>query len=300
MRPLKSYNLALVTIILAAFFGGAIPVLSKIALNEIPPISFVFFRFLIASIIILPFFLREIPKISVLKIVFISLFATVNVTLFAFGVRLTTADVGQMLYTTVPIIVIVLSYILLKEKTTLRRFLGVIIGFAGAIMIILLPILGRGTIFSGNLVGNLLIFTAVISFSIYSVLSKKLQEQCSPICLTSLFIFTTTVILFILLPFDAASHPNWWQSVSTSGILSTLYVGIFGTAVYYLLYQYSIKHGTPTIASITLYIQPIVTFLVAYVILGEQLTAFFIIGSILVFLSAWIITRKNSKNKSNK
>jgi drug/metabolite transporter (DMT)-like permease len=62
------------------------------------------------------------------------------------------------------------------------------------------------------------------------------------------------------------------------------YVAVFGTAVYYFLNQYTIKHSSPVIASLTLYLQPVFTFAWAHILLGEKLTFQFICGTILIFL----------------
>ena len=76
-------------------------------------------------------------------------------------------------------------------------------------------------------------------------------------------------------------------------IFSTFYVGIFGGAVYYLLYQYAIKHGTPLIASMTMYLQPTATFLWAFFLLSERLTIGIVIGGLLAIGGAWMVTRES-------
>src|SRR3989344_4739986 len=171
-KDLDSHKLALIAIIVASLVGGAMPVFIKIALKEIPAFSFIFFRFLIASLFLIPFLLREKNSKRVSKkLIAISVLATVNVLFFAFGIKLTTASAGQMLYTSVPIIAAILSYFLLKERIGLIKAVGVALGFLGATIIVILPLLGK-SIFAGNLFGNLLIIVAVVSFAIYSVLSK--------------------------------------------------------------------------------------------------------------------------------
>ena len=135
-KILDSHNIALMAIIIASVVGGAMPVFIKIALKEIPAFSFTFFRFLIASLFLIPFLLREKNSKRVSrKLIAISVLATVNVFFFAFGVMLTTASAGQMLYTSVPIIAAILSYFLLKEKMNRGKWMGILLILLGVSLI---------------------------------------------------------------------------------------------------------------------------------------------------------------------
>lgn len=294
MRDKKSKKYtALSLITIAAIAGGGIPSCAKIALREMPPLTFTLFRFLSAGIILIPIFLskKQSIKLKDLKnMVLVSLLATSNVAFFALGVKRTTATIAQMLYAAVPIIAGTFSYLLLKEKVTFKKLSGVLLGFIGVLTIILLPVIGKSSAFNGDLIGNLLIFIAVSSFSLYTVLSKKYQKKYSPLTLTVIFIITTTCVQSCLAPTELKSNPSWWKEVSIAGVLGLAYVGIIGTGFYYLLYQLVIKKTTPVIASITLYLQPIFSFIWAFFLLGERLTFGFIVGSILAFIGAGLVT----------
>lgn len=296
MRENSKYT-TLFLITLTAFLGGGISPFVKISLKEIPPLTFTLLRFLSVSLILTPIFLHKEKKIIKIKdlksLVLVSLLATSNVTFFVLGVKRTTATIAQMLYAAVPIIAGIFSYILLKEKLNPKKIMGVLLGFIGVLTIILLPVFGQKTVFSGDVTGNLLVFIAVASFSLYTVLSKKYQVKYSPLMLTVIFILTTIVIQLFLSPFELKANPYWWQRVSLTGILGLLYVGIIGTGIYYLLYQYAIKKATPVIASMTMYLQPIFSFIWAYMLLGERLTFGFVIGAIMAFSGSYLVT--NSK-----
>ncbi len=292
---MKSDNFkALISVILAAIFGGGISVFAKIGLKQIPPFSFTFFRFFIASLCMAPFVLKEKQKIEkkLLKVVFLSLLATANVTLFAFGVRLTTATVSQMLYAVVPVIAAIFSYFILREKLNSRKIIGIFLGLTGVLTLIILPILDKAIDFSGNFLGNLIVLTAVTCFTIYTVLSKKFHKYYSPLTITFIFSLTASAVLCPLFMKDYYANPNLFYSLNLSSIFSTFFVGIFGGAAYYLLYQYAIKHGSPVIASMTMYLQPTATFLWAFFLLSEKLTLGIIIGGILAIGGALMVTRK--------
>ncbi len=283
---------SIVLVLLAAFIGGGVPPFSKIALKQITPFTFIFLRFILAGLVLGPLFLSKEKKLNLKKIklaVLISLLATSNVTFFALGVRKTTATISQMLYAAVPIIVAITSYFILKTKMSLKKILGVIIGFIGVLLIVLLPVLGKSFVFSGDLLGNLLVFIAVFSYSLYSVFSKKLQKYFSPLALTTIFIATTLIVQSFLALSETEGNLGLLKNVSFASWASLVYVGILGTAGYYIVYQLAIKKANPIIVSMVFYLQPVSAFIWSALMLGERLTLGFIAGSILAFIGATMV-----------
>lgn len=288
---IKSYK-SVFLIFLIAFIGGGVSVFAKISLKEIPPLSFTLLRFLLATCVLLPFVIKnkEFQFKNLKKVISISLLATANVTLFIFGVGRTTAIISQMLYAGVPLIAGVFSFLLLKEKIYPRKLSGMLIGFIGVLLIVLLPVFGQHKSLNGDLLGNLIILIGVCSFSLYSVLSKQFQKEYSPLELTIFFVLTTTAVQLLLAPLDFKQNQIWWSGISAGAVFGVIYVGVLGTGIYYLIYQHAIKNTTPIIASMTLYLQPIFAFLWASVLLGEKITPEFILGAILAFIGVALVT----------
>lgn len=270
-------------VVTAAILGGGAGVFGKIALAEIPPFSFTFLRFLIASIFLIPFSLKYLPtfKRKDYKIILLSLLASANVVLFAFGIKHTTANISQMIYTAVPIVSALLSFYYLKEKFGVSKTIGIVVGFVGTVIVVILPLISNNN--GGSTIGgNLTIVIAMLSISLYWVLSKKFHSQYSSLEINNYFIFTTTILLFFLSIFDLFREPTWWYGVSTNAYLALIFVAILSTAIYYLISQIIVKKATPVMASMVLYVQPFTTFIWAYYFLSEKLSVLFLIG---VFLS---------------
>lgn len=285
---------AFFSIFLGSILGGAMSAVTKIGLSQIPPLSFAFLRFLLATIIIAPFILkakREIIK-DFISIAPLSLFAAVNIAFFTTGVKMTTATISQLLYAGVPLLTGFISYIFLSEKLEVQKVAGILTGFIGVLIIVFLPVIDQGKNFSGDLTGNLLVVIGVISWSFYMVFSKKLQRDYSPFVIVSIFIILTTIILFPFFLFELRTNYGWWNNVMLTGLISMLYVVIIGTIVSYLLTQYAIKHAGSVFASTAFYLQPIFGFLSAFVILGEKLTFGIILGGILALLGVFLTTKK--------
>ncbi len=278
----------LLLILIAAILGGAAGVFGKIALKEIPSFSFTFLRFLIASVFLIPFSLKHLPtfKKKDYKIILLSLLASVNVVLFSFGIKYTTANISQMIYTAVPIVSAVLSFYLFGERFNFKKILGILIGFIGTITIILLPIISNNNL--GSIKGNIIISIAMSSISLYWVLSKKFQSEYSPLKINNYFIFITTILLFFLSFYDLIKTPNWYDHISIRAYLALIFIAIFSTAITYLLNQVLIKRTTPVLASMVLYLQPFTTFIWAYIFLSEKLSLPFLVGAILTLIGIGI------------
>ncbi len=295
MQKIQQYK-SIILITIAALAGGGIPVFSKIALRTIPPLPFTLIRFILASIILLIILLLQKQKLTLKgfkELIPVSILGSMNVTLFVFGVRWTTASSSQMLYTFAPLLAALASYFLLKERFSSRKIVGILAGFLGSLIIIILPVLSGKSSINGSIAGNLIIFIAVISFSFYSVFSKHYQKKYQPLQITLAFALTTVVIQTILSPFTF-HNATWVHSISAATIWSSLYVGIIGAGIYYYVYQLAIKNATPVVATMVLYLQPIFTILWAVGMLNEKLSLWFIIGSLLAFAGIILVTSKDN------
>ena len=287
MKMSGKYILAI--IIFTALTGGAVPVFSKITLTEIPPFTFTFLRFVIATLILLPFYLKVKQPIGkdFWKIFGLSLLAMGNVVFFSFGIRQTSAGMAQAIYTLSPILTAIFAYFIIKEPFNTKKITGIILGLVGTALIVLLPLLTNDVPIN-YLIGNILIIIATTSITIYTVLSKPFQRKYHPIEITTFFSITTVIILFFLSIFELSGNTNWWQNISLPGFLGLLYVGSIGTSIYYLLTQYIIKHTSPVLASMVLYIQPFAAILWAYLFLKETISAIFVVGIVLVLSGIWM------------
>lgn len=290
---MNNREIAFISILLTSVISGATGAITKIGLFEIPPISYAFVRFFLASLCILPFlFKRKDFAKDLMQLTPLSLLGSLNILFYVIGIKTTTATIGQLLYAGTPLIIGLIGYYLLKQSLTKREINGIVIGFIGVLIILLLPIIEKGVSFSGDFIGNLLILIGVVCFSFYTVYSKKALQQFSPLFVTGSFIIVTTLFLFPFFIFDISVHSGWWNSLTTSGILSMTYIIFIATLAAYALHQYAIRHGGSLFASMTYYLVPIFAYISALFLLGEQLTTGLVIGAILALTGIFFVTKK--------
>lgn len=286
-------NLALGAIFLSSLFWSAVAPFMKILYQVFDPFPLAFIRFGIAFLLILPFFLRQpIPKISKI-VVFTILISSGNIFFFYLGIAKTTAISSTMIYAATPFIVAILSRFLIKEKLAAHKITGIILGFFGVALIVMLPSLVKGETNLGDLSGNLMVALAVCFWSLYTVGSRYLTDvkKYSSLSLSALSFMSSAVIFGILTAIFP--HRNLIMPLTQfKYFLLVIYVAVFATVVTFLLYQWAIKHSSAVTASLGNYLQPVFTIALSMALIGEKLTWGFVIGSFLVMTGLVIFSSK--------
>jgi drug/metabolite transporter (DMT)-like permease len=285
--------------VLAAFIWSGNFIVAKAVNKEIPPVSLNFYRWLIASIIILPFAIKKFKaewktvKQSCHYLFWVSLTGIALFNTFVYtGAHYTSAiNLALIGTTSSPIMSIIFARIFLKEKIGLTKLAGMILCIAGVFFL-----LSKGNF--QNLVslqfgkGDLWVLLAAFCFSVYNTLVKKKPAPLSPV--NFLFVIFTFGTLMVF-PFYAweinHSHPVEWN---TNLILSILYLGIAASVICFLIWNIAIgKLGAGRTALFGNLI-PVFSSIEAAVILHEQFTWVHITSMVIVFAG---IVLANSQRK---
>lgn len=257
---------------------------AKNAIADLPSMLLLCLRMGIASLAFLPFFLREKPwrKNGFGKLVGASLFSTVNVTCFLWGIQYTSASASQLIYAAMPVLILLSDYFSGKKRHAWYTVAGVGIGLLGVGYIVYLSVIERGTTITGSLRGNLAIILAMCGWVVYILRSKILSRTFSNLAIgsTSVFIGFACSLVLVTIEWYTLHPPVQFTGAALWG---GAYMGIIGTFFAYILYQYGIKHTSPVTVSMTSYIQPVTSAALAAFFLGERLTAGYVIGSLLIF-----------------
>lgn len=288
----------LLAISLAALLGGSVPALAKFALAVFPTFSLLFIRFFVACFTLLPLIIRskELNQKMLKNLMFVGIVGALNPIILYIALKYTQASVSPLLYAATPLLTAL--YLSRKKLETISKnsAIGIVIGFVGVAIIIALPLIVNNNNQQLSFKGNLLIFAAVVAFTIYGIMSKKQSVKigASPIALT--FYFSLFGLLFSL-PLainELNSGMIIWNSILLSHWFSAIMAGVTGTTLFYLVYQQAIKSGGATAASLFTYLQPIVGILLPVIILGETISLPFIFGAVLAVFGVQL-ANKNHK-----
>jgi drug/metabolite transporter (DMT)-like permease len=286
----KKMVYTLLAFLLASLADGLNAIVGKIALHSLSPLIYNGLRFLCASLIMSPFLLakRHRPKPSFRALAVCSIF-TLDTVFFAYGIHFTTATLTSLLLATAPLLTGVFSYVLTREPLSVTSWMGVVLGGIGILVLTVLPTLGQGSLLNGSMVGSLLIAASVAALAIYSIVSRPLQERYSPLSLTLMICYLTTLVMAILALPELLESPVLWRTIPAMTWISIVAGGLT-IAVFSLSYQYVIHSGSPLLASLSQYLTPLLTVAMASFLLGEYLTPELLFGALFILLGIFLVT----------
>lgn len=285
----RKYLIATLTLLLAGIIGGLAPLGSKIALRELPPMTLLFVRVSIMLLALLPFtfsalklFKREWKKALLLGVLWAS-----NVTLFILGIQFTTTIASQLLYTAVPLFVLLGAALIGQEKLSWPKVVGIIFGLAGSLLLVVRPETnGMGF---GSFSGNFIIFIATLSWSAYLLLSKKYANLFTPRVLTTASAgvgwLSAGVFMFSLegaVPISSVPEASWQTG------LALLFLGLVASVLMTYLYQFGIRNSSAVTAGSMTYVGPLVASITGPIFLGEIITSQLLSGGSLLFIGIFL------------
>ena len=283
--------------ITALIYGVSFTVAKDVMPLHIKPFGFITLRVFGATILfwIASFFIKreKVTNKDFIKIAIASIFGVaLNMLTFFKGLSLTTPISGAVIMVTTPILVLILSSIFLKEKANTLKILGVIIGLAGASVLIGY---GKSLGDSNNAVlGNFLVFINATSYAFFLILVKDLTAKYNPLHLAK-WLYTFGLIMVIPFGINQLKEVNI-ESMSTTIILKVLFIIIFTTFITYLFNLIAIKKLKPTTVSIFIYLQPVFATMYALYVKSDSLNSIKIVATLLIFVGVYLVTKPKTAN----
>ena len=240
---------------------------------------------------------EKVAKKDIFKLAICGIFGVAINQLFFFeGLNLTTPINASIVMTINPVLVILLSFLIIKEEISFRKITGILLGLTGAGMLIL----NGGTIdFSSNhQTGNLFVFINASSYGLYLVLVKPLMQKYHSI--TVLFYVFGFGILYVI-PFGVNEIVEInWKMMPIHIYWEITFVVVCTTFVAYLLNSLALQRLSPTTVSIYIYLQPILASIFAILWGADSLSEKKIIAAAFVFLGVYLVSMRSLKQSKDK
>ena len=289
--------------LIAAFLATSIYGINHTVAKEIMPIyigssGFIMLRLLGATSIfwIISLFTpkEKIQKKDFFRIIFASILGMcINMLAFFRGLELSTPINSGVIITLSPVLVLILSYFFLKEKITIKKILGILIGFSGAVFLILNT--SKTGINAPNIpLGNSFFLLNASAYAGYLIIVKPLTQKYSLFTLMK-WLFLIDLILSAPLTYTQFIKVNWselpWFAIWRMG-----YVVIGTTFLTYLFNIYALKTLSPTTVGSFIYLQPIITIIFALITSNDTLDSTKLLSCLLVFIGVYLVSVKNKNN----
>jgi len=200
------------------------------------------------------------------------------------GLQYTSATKTSLIIATIPIMVLILSYFFLKEKIRLINILGIALSLSGVLLLIFG---GRNhEQLGGRLIGDMMILGAVISASIYMIMTRRLGKSISPVQITGMQIIFGAIIFFPAFLWDLPRLH--WQAIRFDSIVALIILTFFATIAAFLCYNYALTKIPAARAAVCINGIPLVTACGAWFLLGETLAPLQLGGGMIVLVSVFL------------
>ena len=261
--------------------------------DYITPFGFVFCRILGALILFWSVSFIQYEKIEKKDLLllatcgFFGVFA--NQLMFLYGLDNTTPINASIIMISNPILVLIASAIILKNRITGMKVTGITLGIIGALLLLLLK--QDFSFGSEYLLGDLFIFLNAAAYGVYLVLVFPLMKKYNPITVLK-WVFTFGFIFVI--PFSIQDFSNTaWHNFSLKIWLEFSFVIIGTTFFAYLLNIYGLKRLNPSVVSTYIYLQPLFAALIAIWAGKDAIDGVKIIAALLIFSGVYLVNKSS-------
>lgn len=218
-----------------------------------------------------------------------------NMFMFFKGLSLTHPINGAVLMMVTPMFVAIFDHIKSNRAPALETVLGLLIGAAGAILLIV----DKGVTFSTEtVIGDIWIAINAAFYAVYLVMVKRLVHKYHPITVNRIT-FTLGTIIIAPLGLGALLNTDFSQ-IPTDIWLKITYTLLITSYLVYLLNSYAVKHGSPSLVGIYIYLQPLLATVIALLLSRDHLTVKKIFLSAMILGGVWLVMRNEKRSFSLK
>ena len=270
---------------------GTWPLIGKIALRSLSSTSLVGFR-IVGAAIVFSLLQRKaaelfrLPKRVIAWLLLSSLLGVViNQLIFVKGLSLTTAINATLLTTTVPVFILLVSILMGYDRASLRHLVGIALA-AGGVIYLVDPL--RANFAAETTRGKILIISSSFSYGAYISVSRNLFRKYG-----ALNVITWIFLLAMLVTLPIAGYS--WNADGLGDIafpawLAVAYIILVPTVGAYYLNSWAITRVPPSIVAIYIYLQPLLAFGLAPLVLGETLSTRTLVACVLIFAGVAVVT----------
>jgi drug/metabolite transporter (DMT)-like permease len=287
---MKTKNIAIYFQVLFAtiVWGAAYPFI-KHTVSLISPLSIVFIRSLVGSILFIIFVKLDFKKFMkfniLLKILIMSILG-VSIQQYSqcYALKYTTSTNAGFIIALTPIIIVLIEFFL-GEKISFYKISGFLFGMFGALIV--MYSVGKLDFSLPSTKGDIIFLTSSFTWAFYVVLTKRWFKSYSSSEITAI----TMIVAFItLIPFEFKySLLSEFKRLDLLGWFSLGYLCFLSSFLGYLFWNNSVEKLGPVKSSYFIYVQPFATIISAYFVLGEKILPLTFIGGVLIMIGVYFI-----------
>lgn len=282
----------------AVIFWGFSFIATKVALKEVHPFILLMLRYAIGALLLLLIqysrdrtFLRTF---SYQDWIHIFLLAAVGVSglglLQAYGLLYTTAINTGWIIAINPIFITLAARLILGETITVRKMIGILLGFSGTFLIISKGIFSFPLFRFTSTFGDLLVLVSALAWTTFTVGGKGVISRFTPLSVVTAIMISGCFIIFPL-----SILRGGWNNIlhlSLPAWMSIFFLGVFCSGLGYLFWYSALRKKDSAVIGMYLYLEPLFTLIGAYLLLGEEIYWTTLTGGGMTLLGVYLATQR--------
>ena len=281
--------------IFAVVVWGASFIATKVALEEVSPVTIVWLRFAIGVIILgLAVFLRKqftLPGRN--EWGYFALLGFLGISFHQWlqsnGLRTSEAGTTAWIVSTTPVFMALFGWLALKENLGWRRTAGIALAFAGVLLVSSKGNFASISVGRFGAPGDVLILVSAVNWAVFSILSRR-GLQRHPASLMRFYVMALGWVFTSVLFFAGEGFGDV-ANLTGRGWAGILFLGIFCSGLAYIAWYDALKALSTAQTGVFLYIEPLVAVVVAAMVLGEQVTPLSLLGGAIILFGVWLVNR---------
>ncbi|HHV35196.1 MAG TPA: EamA family transporter [Syntrophomonadaceae bacterium] len=281
-------SLLLVIIIWGSTFASI-----KIILPQVPPNTLALLRFIIASIVLGLFLvITKQPRLQKQDLPGILLSGFSGIAIFNVlqnqGLRYAGATDAAILIAMSPVFIALLSWVILKERISKLQVIGIVIAFAGSVLVATNGSFNNFGFNKLRVYGDLLVLLSSLAWAIFSITLKKLLMRYPP---TTIMTYSTFAGTIFLIPFSLSEYPVNFLAINSAGWINIIYLGVLASALGNLIWNSALEKVPAVTAGAYLYLSPVVAAVVAFIFLHEIPGMYTIVGGLIILMGTFFASK---------
>ena len=280
-------------------FGASMPVFKYLLTADVPPEAITIMQAIFACMMfwLVSFFMpkeKVLPKDLCLLFVCALCGVGINQWLFVIGLKNSSPVNASIIATAVPIFVLLLAALVLKEPITAKKSLGVFLGVSGGLLLVFNST--QTTSGTNSLWGDMLMLLNQLMYSVYLVLSKPLSRRYSSVIMMKwMFLFSTLALAPFCLQYMQYVPMFHRETFNVSQLYALLYLLFGATFVSFMLIPMALKQIRPTTVSMYNYVQPIIASAIAVAVGQDTFSMQKLLSAALVFVGVYLVTQSKKR-----
>ena len=280
-------------------FGASMPVFKYLLTADVPPDAITIMRAIFACMMfwLVSFFMpkeKVLPKDLCLLFVCALCGVGINQWLFVIGLKNSSPVNASIIATAVPIFVLLLAALVLKEPITAKKSLGVFLGVSGGLLLVFNST--QTTSGTNSLWGDMLMLLNQLMYSVYLFLSKPLSRRYSSVIMMKwMFLFSTLALAPFCLQYMQYVPMFHRETFNVSQLYALLYLLFGATFVSFMLIPMALKQIRPTTVSMYNYVQPIIASAIAVAVGQDTFSMQKLLSAALVFVGVYLVTQSKKR-----